>query len=382
MSQPTAGRRLLARIAFTVVWTAILLVAAAGLLDVYWRRFGFDPSAYYTWPPGFHIVFNADRRYMPGVAGPADFFINRDGLRGDLPSRGRRLIVAIGGSTTEDAYLKLENSWAHQLQDRIPHSWVGNMGKAGTNSRHHALAAEKILGRLPRLDTLVVLLGLNDMLFDLGLHHPPGLGLEWDLAQTFAYRPLDNTGVLGRLAVYHFALNIWRNWHVSPEAVRTVDGSAFGRYKTRRAKVRPDDFVNDLPDMAPRRARFRANLARIVAASHGATVVFVTQPSLWKLDPTPDELAFMYMGGFGSPDVWEKDPRNKWMTPQAMLRALTAYNEETLSFCAARHLMCVDLASSLPKESTYFYDDAHFSDAGARAVADIVARKLLQGSVP
>ena len=139
---------------------------------------------------------------------------------------------------------------------------------------------------------------------------------------------------------------------------------------------------DDLPNMAPLLARYHQNLVRIVSASLGAGVVFVTQPSLWKPNPTQEELAFMYMGGFGSPDVWEKDPRNKWMTPRAMLRALTAYNEETLRFCALRHLSCVDLASELPKDMKYFYDDAHFSDAGAVAVADIIAKHLSRHSLP
>jgi len=363
------------RVLFTVTWTAVLMALAVAAFEAYWRRFGFDPNAYYTWPPGFHMVFKADPQAMPGVAGPADFLINGLGLRGDVPGLRQRRYLAIGGSTTEDAFLKLENSWTYQLQRRMAGSWVGNMGKAGTNSRHHALAAERILPRLPNIDVVIVLVGLNDMLFDLGLHHPPNLGPEWDLGQTFAYRPAENAALLDRFAVYHLGVNTWRNWQVSPEAVRTVDGSFFGDYKRRRTRVHPEDWVDVLPAMMPFLGKYRQNLMRIMLAAQGAQVVFVTQPSLWTSRPTAEQLTQMYMGGFGSPDVW-RDPHNKWMTPQAMLRALTAYNQETLDFCADRHLSCIDLASELPKQATFFYDDAHFSDAGAAAVATILARHL------
>jgi lysophospholipase L1-like esterase len=90
---------------------------------------------------------------------------------------------------------------------------------------------------------------------------------------------------------------------------------------------------------------------------------------------TPDEIALLYFGGFGSPAEWDK-PDTKWMTQAALRRALDAYNETLLNFCAETGSRCIDLARSMPKDKRLFYDDCHFSEAGAEAVADIVARGL------
>ena len=48
-----------------------------------------------------------------------------------------------------------------------------------------------------------------------------------------------------------------------------------------------------------------------------------------------------------------------------------------LATCRRRRVDCVDLASQLPRDSSVFYDDAHFTEEGARRVADLVADHLL-----
>jgi hypothetical protein len=45
------------------------------------------------------------------------------------------------------------------------------------------------------------------------------------------------------------------------------------------------------------------------------------------------------------------------------------FNAETLAICADRGLSCFDLAAVLPSDTTIFYDDVHFNEQGARAVA-------------
>lgn len=51
------------------------------------------------------------------------------------------------------------------------------------------------------------------------------------------------------------------------------------------------------------------------------------------------------------------------------------YNDAVLEVCKAEGLECIDL-SHLEEDTTVFYDDVHFNEAGARKVARILADYL------
>ena len=44
------------------------------------------------------------------------------------------------------------------------------------------------------------------------------------------------------------------------------------------------------------------------------------------------------------------------------------FNDEMLQVCKERNIPCYDLASQFPHDRKYFYDLAHFTDAGAAFV--------------
>jgi hypothetical protein len=48
---------------------------------------------------------------------------------------------------------------------------------------------------------------------------------------------------------------------------------------------------------------------------------------------------------------------------------MNAYNETLLDACSVDGLECLDLASAIPRDSRFFYDDEHFTEAGAHLVA-------------
>jgi hypothetical protein len=60
----------------------------------------------------------------------------------------------------------------------------------------------------------------------------------------------------------------------------------------------------------------------------------------------------------------------------ATWRLMEAYNDVMRDVATANHVALIDLARRLPKDSRYFCDFAHFSNAGARAVGEIVAAGL------
>ena len=52
------------------------------------------------------------------------------------------------------------------------------------------------------------------------------------------------------------------------------------------------------------------------------------------------------------------------------------YNKVTLAVGAKTKVHVVDLAGSLPKNSAYFIDAIHFSEEGAKVVAEIIAEDI------
>ena len=120
-----------------------------------------------VWPPHLNIVFRPDPDILPGVQGDARFVINSSGIRGDeLADDQNYRILAIGGSTTECAYLDQGETWPYLLQNRLARVmgqkvWVGNVGKSGMNTRDHILHTKYLLPQFPKIDAVLLLVGVE-----------------------------------------------------------------------------------------------------------------------------------------------------------------------------------------------------------------------------
>lgn len=375
----------------TGVAVAAFVVLQLAAVELYLRNYVFDPSKPYVRTPGWQIVFHVSQEGTPGVTEDAHIRINRLGLRGDPPSRGATpSILAIGGSTTEDVVLNDADTWTGRLQSELRRchatAWVGNAGKAGTNSLHHAMVAEAMVGRL-KLDRVLVLLGLNDMLFDARIHLGDiKLGPDWDRQQTFMYLPPLDTKWYERSAAYQLmlrSLSALRMTRAEAAPMQIVDFASVAKtYRERRAQVLDGDWITSVPaDLATHLARFRERLVAIVAAAskNSAAVTFITQPSIWKTGMGEPEKALLYAGGVAPTTQWPIDPRVKWYAAETMLAMLEAYNDVTREVCRTNNLTCIDLAAELPKAAANFYDDFHYSKAGAAEIGRIVARRIDPG---
>jgi hypothetical protein len=163
------------------------------------------------------------------------------------------------------------------------------------------------------------------------------------------------------------------------DQVRIVDyGAMMASYKLRRTQVAPADFITTPPNLAGSLAEFRNRLEQIAATGrrHRVPVTLITQPVLWKPDMSAEERSLLYAGGVAPVDRWDTNPHIKWYSVEAMSEMMGAYNAVTREVCQAHNLMCVDLERVLPKKAAYFYDDFHFSKAGADEIGKIVARAI------
>jgi lysophospholipase L1-like esterase len=352
---------------------AITVLAAEWLC----RVFIFDPTAAYIHTPGWSIAVHHND-LIPRVKEDHLIEINNLGLRGQSPSLlSSPRIAVFGGSTVEDWVLPEQRSWVHQLGDNLrscaPNAWTGNFGKSGVNARHHLIQFPEVLRYAPRIDMFIVLLGLNDFLFDLHIHHPMVARADWWRKQALMYDHDDE----GRSALLAIGLRLYRNW--SKPATEPIPVSDFGYFmkalRDAHGKIADRQWVRELPSLSSHLDAYRQTISRLkeFADSYGAPIVFVTQPYIWSDTMTEPARAQIYAGYIG---VDWQSPETKWYTSEALRTGLSAYNATLLDKCRADGLSCVDAARLFEGHEDYFFDDFHFSPEGAAALGAIVAKQI------
>jgi len=365
-----------------MIGLAWLLVIPIGLigLEIALRIGWYNPHHFYVRTPGTLIIRDNSSSGLRGASLRPVIATNKLGLRGGLPGRAKVRMLAVGGSTTECALLDHHKTWPHQLQVKSSRAWVGNAGKAGNNCHHHLVALQKILPQLPKLDRVLILPGLTDMLFDFQIHYPAGLGKDWIEHEAFRYRPAQKQG-MWRFWTPHFLRHVFNGIAGRyPPGYRVSTSPKISDYKIRRGRVKADDFITEVPNMDLALAAFRKNLTALcdLIARHGAVPILLTHPSIWHANASDEVNGQLYAGGIGSPDTWDENPNTKWYAADTLARMLKAYNDAVLALCRDLDIQCIDLEAATPKTPALFVDDFHFSEAGAEFVASVIARDIGQ----
>lgn len=293
---------------------------------------------------------------------------NSLGFRGPEPPRdwtGRLTILTIGGSTTECLFLSDGRTWTDQLARRIaavrPDAWVNNAGLDGHSTFGHLVLLRDFVAAL-RPSFALFLIGTNDVergdanRADAGLT-PQGSGAV-HAAITFLADHLEIAAVIQNTARALRARNegfghseldlttayrIHINAAVIEQAAEEHKAKYLSGYETR---------VTELVNMSRR---------------NGIEPVLLTQPALYgdTVDAaTGAELGTVQVNGRGNGLM-------EW-------RLLELYNDVTRQVAAREHVLLIDLARELPKDSRYFYDFLHFTNEGAGRVGDIVFAALAQ----
>ncbi len=356
-------------------------------------------TGYYVLVPGTDRTFEPSPTLMPGVEGTARYRVNEHGIRGRPfgPDGSEFRILALGGSTTECAYLDEDEVWTALLERRLGRSadhrrvWVGNIGRSGRTVRDHVVQLAYLVRQLPGIDVALVLAGANDLMYALArgddyerpapITDPEAQAAQ--LRRAFVFLPGSihqprSEYLLREDAPWYHATALWqlarrvRIAHVARTSLGRQDERGANITRRRGARVRGARI-----DRLPRRfdamlAEYRSNLEALAttAAAHDIRLVLVTQPSLWRPDNSPAERARLWMGGVGD---FPANPASRYYSTGVLAEALRAYNDTMLETCRAHGLTCVDAAASLPRDTTVVYDDVHFTEEGARRLAAAIA---------
>ena len=362
------------------------------------------PQQYYVYPPGLARTFRPVPDVMPGVTGDSRFTINDVGIRGpQFADTDAVRILAVGGSTTECLYLDQAEAWPQVLQDLLnrgqPNVWVGNVGKSGHDARHHLLQVEHLLDQYPRIDVVLLLVGVNDLRFWLNSFDDADRAASryviddtvWD--EAFMVRPGRTVAFVQRGEVqrwqcvtcgepFYKQTEIWRRLRVIKRAYTAPPTPAIFQdesgqiYLTARQRRMEASKEARLPNLTRGLAAYTAYLERIsdVVERQGAQLVLITQPFLWTTAQHTAHERLLFMGG-----PIAEHPRTDgevYYATEALAEGMAHYNAALLRLCAARQLPCLDLAARIPKDTHHFYDDVHFNEAGAAKVAQVLADHL------
>jgi lysophospholipase L1-like esterase len=377
----------LQRLAFLL----LSLVFFLGVAEVASRLLTSDH--YHVWAPGFQKQFRVHDKVV-GIEGDSRLTINSFGVRGDEFSGANRYrLLAIGGSTTICSYLDDSETWPHLTQDRLnavlgpDTAWIGNVGRAGHTTIQHLLQVEKLLPQHPEIDAVILLVGINDMLAFVGRMLEAKTGYR---ARSLSLREDPEAGM--RIAFNVLPLPEDAPWYRRtfvgrvhkvlleglprlPEGLPEQDevGTLFLRAREMRSRA---GSLHELPDVSETLSAYAKRLHEIIdrVEERGARVIFLTQPTLWRAGLSDSESSLLWMGGL---PLNHSRPPAPYYTVESLAEGMARYNQTLLRVCLERGVDCVDLATTLPRDTSVFWDDAHFTEEGARRVAEAVARHLL-----
>ncbi len=328
-------------------------------------------APFHTRGPNIHNTFDPDPAYLPGIHGPSHFTTGPGGIRAPAPAaQGQARVLCVGGSTTECVYLDDNETWATLLPnflepDLASRVWVGNVGISGFDTRDH-LQFVRESPLLAGAEALIVQCGINDLwrflaqeveAMDYGrFEDAPG---NIDVRIQEKYRPWWTRSRL--IQLYH-------TWCQPPPPPEQREGIGGSEYEIRRSKRRSALLTGELPPLQLGLEAYKQNITAIIEDSRarGVPVLFTTQAVLWQAD-LPAEAADRCWFG------WLPDGR--YLSIDALREAMDAYNQTLMDTCSSAGVPWVDL-SALHGNPAWFYDDCHFTEAGAVEVARRIAPEL------
>ncbi len=278
-------------------------------------------------------------------------------------------IVTVGGSTTECYYLSDDKTWPELLRQRLEgqyrHLWLNNAGLDGhTTFGHRQLMNQYLLTLKPKC--VLFLIGANDVGLDRSHlnddklqkgYWAHGWGEKsyfWFVEHSATAALFDNlrrTAQARTAGVSHQDINHAQlQWNES----QTVDLSP-----EQTTEILDRHRQAFLPGY---RNRVRALIEQCRPAH--IVPILITQPALFgpAKDPqTGVNLARVAVGELNGDVQWQ---------------VLELYNAVTRDVARELGVPLIDLARTMPKDSRFYYDYYHFTNAGAVEVAHLLEPEL------
>lgn len=309
---------------------------------------------------------------MPGIAGIQHVTTDAKGFRTTLPvdyqqkPAGTLRVFAIGASTTEQIYLDDRKTWTHLLQEDLAAAnkvrvEVVNTGVSGLRSQHHLATLNHIAPYQP--DLVLILMGANDWNHHIletmdENRHGPG---RWWRAMNYP-----DTALVFLSRQIRAAIRRASTAEPGKRTVEEFDGSFYSKQNdslTRPQRAFPRE-IRVSPDYVTAAQQLVAACGKLKLRC-----IFLTQPTAY------------------DPGIEPALKRRLWMTPPGvnftlslaeMAQFAQAYNKSLLQTVSSQGGEACDIAPALAPTTRYFYDDCHYNENGARAMAKAIQACVVQ----
>jgi lysophospholipase L1-like esterase len=369
-----------------LVPTVLLLAAAAAELGArWWLRYR---GEYYVFPPGLRLHLYPDRDVFPQLEPSIRFYINDEGERGPSVPRGGdglyRVLVA-GGSQPEGYLLDQDSSWPGALQRLLESPsnlqrlgagrvHVGSIARSGVGSEALDLILERTLPRYRRLQLIIILVGVSDVVRWLEEGAPAAAPTAVRLSDVFRWHPEGPFGwTPPALALRDVLQRLRRRWF-RPLQVHERAGRWIGDARAMRARAKV--IRTTIPDPPPILDHFEIHFGRLIrrAKAHADRVLVVRQPWFEK-DYSPEEAAHMWHGGAGQ--AWQQEVTT-YYSNEVVFGLLRLIDARAAAVADAADVEQLDLMPVLERSLTTYYDCFHLTPFGARTIAMAVSARILR----
>lgn len=294
---------------------------------------------------------------------------NSLGFRGKEPPQNFEdylTIIAVGGSTTECSLLSDGKTWpdflGNMLEQEVDKVWVNNAGLDGHSTfGHYVLMRDYIVKIKP--DIVLFLVGVNDIGSEVPSAHDRR-NVKYG-ALCFTSYECFSVSLASYSEVANMALNMARSLraHIRGLPHSQVDLSNF------EAITLTNEYMDRVLEEHDERylPLYRDRLMDIMRISreNGIEPIFITQPALFGKgidNITKVNLETIKLGA----------NQNGLL----MWRLRELYNDVVRELCGQEGILVIDLATDMPKNSTYYYDFGHFTNEGAHKAAEIIFNAL------
>lgn len=323
------------------------------------------------------IILPVNKRYemtvdgLPLVKKNVIHTKNSLGFRGPEPPKdwnNHLTVLAVGGSTTECYFLSDGTDWpavlARRLRPTLPSLWVNNAGLNGHSTYGHQALLDNYLLQL-KPNVILFLIGINDVGkdkmdgFDNALVRNAYVNLDGSWWKNTARTIAQNSELISTVRLIirgiktqklHYGDNLYT-------PVRPAD----------TLTLPPARIQAEVDSRKPYLKPYRERIQQLVTTCRKAGIepILITQPLLvgfGRDSTTQTDLAKFRL----------HDTENGELT----WKRLELYNIVTREVAASQGVHMIDLDRELSKKSEYYYDEMHYTEAGANKVSEIIARDL------
>lgn len=269
-------------------------------------------------------------------------------------------ILCLGGSTTEELALPEDKRYPAVLEDILRKRYpaakieVFNGAKNWYTTKHSLISYITYYSDW-KPDLIIVMHAINDLCRSFS---PRDFAIgPYNSLWAHFYGPAINgarppTFEEHLLGYFEVPLNAW-----------------YARYRFLEADYPLDTYVSF--------SAFKENLRKIVryGRANSADIILVSQPSLYKEKMGIEEKQALYFGRTIA-NRRLNFMQTEYPSAESFCRAMKIFNEAARSVALSEGALFVDADGAIEKNLDNFEDDAHYTQRGARLLAEAIAEKI------